>query len=182
MGQRQGRRVSERRNFLDSVEGGDRRSLNPRLSNWYRGIKRRRHLGKDVLTPSMPARVGPYDTFIAGLVGGYIVFGGRSPRSGKISSVNQQIVIYVFARVVLATARLAVKPGIGLPLVSTPKLSEQISYHAWPLFAALSWAFVMFLFRYHPDDLQPSLKSSMSYIYQQSDHWDSLRTLIWHNK
>ncbi len=43
-------------------------------------------------------------------MGGYFVFGGRT-RSGKISSVNQQIVIYVFARVVLALARIAVKPG-----------------------------------------------------------------------
>ncbi len=45
--------------------------------------------------------------------GGYIVFGQRSARSGKISSVNQQIVIYVFARVTPALARLAVKPGYG---------------------------------------------------------------------
>ena len=44
------------------------------------------------------------DSFVAGLVGGYYVF-GRSK-----SSVNQQIVIYVFARVVLALAALAIQP------------------------------------------------------------------------
>ncbi|KAI1761834.1 peroxisomal membrane protein 4 [Hypoxylon sp. FL1150] len=131
-----------------------------------------------------PGKEGRYDSFVAGLLGGYVVFGGRSRKSGKISSVNQQIVVYVFARVVLALARLAVKPegGTGLPLVSRERVSARISHYAWPVFAATSWAAVMHLFRYHPDDLQPSLRSSMTYIYQQSDHWDSLRNFIWHNK
>ncbi|KAI1457439.1 peroxisomal membrane protein 4 [Annulohypoxylon moriforme] len=131
---------------------------------------------------------GKYDSLLAGLVGGYAVFGGRGKRSGKISSVNQQIVVYVFARVVLALARLAVKPaseagvGGGLPYISRPEVSELISYYAWPVFAATSWGAVMHLFRYHPEDLQPSLRSSMTYIYQQSDTWDSLRNFMWHNK
>lgn len=125
---------------------------------------------------------GTYDTFVAGLLGGYFVFGGRSPRTGKISSVNQQIVVYVFARVVLALARIAVKPGHGLPVISESARSKTISNYAWPVFAATSWAFVMHLFRYYPEELQPSLRGSMSYIYQQSNEWDSLRTLLWHNK
>lgn len=129
-----------------------------------------------------PGKEGTYDTFVAGLLGGYFVFGGRSPRTGKISSVNQQIVIYVFARVVLALARIAVKPGHGLPLVSEPRRSAAISNYAWPVFAATSWAFVMHLFRYHGEELQPSLRGSMNYIYLQSNEWDSLRNFIWHNK
>jgi peroxisomal membrane protein 4 len=96
--------------------------------------------------------------------------------------VNQQIVIYVFARVVLALARLAVKPGHGLPVVSKDPLSRQISYYAWPVFASVSWGMVMYLFRWHQEDLQPSLRSSMNYIYVQSGEWDSLRNFIWHNK
>lgn len=36
---------------------------------------------------------GPYDTFFAGLLGGYLVFGRRSKR-GHISSVSKQIVIF----------------------------------------------------------------------------------------
>ncbi|KAK4250396.1 Tim17/Tim22/Tim23/Pmp24 family-domain-containing protein [Corynascus novoguineensis] len=130
-----------------------------------------------------PGKEGPYDSFLAGLLGGYVVFGQRS-RSGRISSVNQQIVIYVFARVVLALARLAVQPGgsLALPLVSEPSRSAVISHHAWPVFASLSWAAVMHLFRWHAAELQPSLRSSMTYIYRDSDRWDGLRNFLWHNK
>lgn len=125
---------------------------------------------------------GPYDSLVAGTLGGYFVFGGRSKRTGNISAINQQIVIYIFARVCLGLARLAVKPGVGLPGVSAEPLSSRVSYYAWPAFASLSWGMVMFLFRYHPEDLQSSLRSSMTYIYQDCDSWDSLRTLVWHNK
>ncbi|KAI5466339.1 Tim17/Tim22/Tim23/Pmp24 family-domain-containing protein [Mariannaea sp. PMI_226] len=111
---------------------------------------------------STPGKEGPYDTFVGGLIGGYFVFGGRSKRSGKISSVNQQIVIYVFARVMLALARIAVKPGSGFPGVSSEPLHSKINHYAWPAFASLSWAMVMLIFRYHPEELQSSLRSSMT--------------------
>lgn len=93
-----------------------------------------------------------------------------------------QIVVYIFARVALALGRLAIKPGVGLPIVSVEPLRERISYYAWPAFASLSWGMVMLLFRYHPEDLHPSLRSSMTYIYKDCNDWDSLRTLVWHNK
>lgn len=125
---------------------------------------------------------GPYDSFLGGLLGGYIVFGQRSKRNGKISSVSQQIVIYIFARVALALARIAVKPGHGFPVVSKEPLHSQISYYAWPAFASISWGMVMLLFKTHPEDLQSSLRSSMTYIYKDCDEWDGLRTLLWHNK
>lgn len=130
----------------------------------------------------LAGKEGPYDSFLAGMVGGYIVFGQRSPRTGKVSSVNQQIVIYIFTRVCLAMARLAIKPGRGLPVVSAEPLHSRISHYAWPAFASLSWATVMLLFRHHPEDLQPSLRSSMTYIYSDCDQWDSLRTLLCHKK
>ena len=40
-----------------------------------------------------PGKEGPYDTFFAGLLGGYLVFGRRSKR-GHVSSVSKQIVIF----------------------------------------------------------------------------------------
>ena len=130
-----------------------------------------------------PGKEGPYDSLVAGILGGYFVFGRRSP-SGKISSVSQQIVIYVFARVVLALARLSVRQGnpFALPVVSAEPTSSKVSYYAWPVFASVSWGMVMWLFRWHPEDLQPSLRSSMNYIYAQSNDWDGLRNFIWHNK
>jgi len=125
---------------------------------------------------------GRYDSLVAGLVGGYYVFGRQSPRTGRISSVNQQICIYVFARVVLALARMAIEPGAGLPVLSAPDTSSAIREYAWPVFAAGSWGMVMWLFRWHPTELQPSLRNSMHYLYELSDEWDGLRTLVWHNK
>ncbi|OJD26806.1 hypothetical protein ACJ73_01808 [Blastomyces percursus] len=129
------------------------------------------------LGPSGWGKERPYDTFVAGLLGGYLVF-GRSP-----GSVTKQIVIYVFARVVLAMAKIAVEPGThGLSHLITPEARNQIYANAWPAFASLSWAFVMYLFRWYPAAIQSSLRSSMTYIYADSDHWDSLRTLLLHNK
>ena len=40
-----------------------------------------------------PGKEGPYDTFLAGLLGGYLIFGRRSKR-GHVSSVSKQIVIF----------------------------------------------------------------------------------------
>lgn len=125
---------------------------------------------------------GPLDSLYAGMIGGYFVFGVRSKRSGKVSSVSQQIVIYIFARVALALAHLAVKPNAGFPVVSNEPLRSKINYYAWPAFASISWGMVMLLFRHHPEELQPSLRSSMNYIYKDCNNWDSLRTLVWHNK
>lgn len=115
-------------------------------------------------------------TFLAGLFGGYWVFGHGK---GATSSVNQQIVIYVFARVVLALAKLAVQPpgpnalvgssygqhgGKGLLGLNEDQLLA-IQRYSWPVFASLSWAGVMWLFRWYPETLQPSLRSSMTYMY-----------------
>ena len=46
-----------------------------------------KHMGAE------PGKEGPFDTFFAGLLGGYLVFGRRSKR-GHVSSVSKQIVIF----------------------------------------------------------------------------------------
>lgn len=115
-------------------------------------------------------------TFLAGLFGGYWVFGhGKA----QFSSVSQQICIYVFARVVLGLAKLAVQPpgdntliggaygghgGKGIFGLSEQQL-EIVRKRSWPVFASLSWASVMWLFRWYPEMLQPSLRNSMAYMY-----------------
>ncbi|KAI9761960.1 MAG: hypothetical protein M4579_000743 [Chaenotheca gracillima] len=108
--------------------------------------------------------------FVAGLVGGYAVFG-----RGIQSSVNQQIVIYVFARVVLALAKMAFGNTAGGNAPAGTRgagagrsgllTKEGVTRNAWPVFASLSWACVMWIFNTEPETLQPSLKSSMKYMY-----------------
>ncbi|KAG2215384.1 hypothetical protein INT45_010727 [Circinella minor] len=103
-------------------------------------------------------------TFVAGLLGGYYVF-------GENNAINQQIVLYIFARVAIAL----VKVPVQRKMIEAPK-------HTYPIFAAVSWGMVMYLFQCDENTLQPSLRASMQYIYRDSDTWNSLRTLIWHNK
>ena len=108
---------------------------------------------------SLDNKEHPFHSFLAGLTGGYLVFG-----RGIQSSVNQQIVIYVFARVVLALAKLSVQKrsegGVGMGR----NLREKVERNAWPVFASLSWAMIMWIFRWYPETIQPSLKSSMKYM------------------
>ncbi|KAA8914976.1 Tim17/Tim22/Tim23/Pmp24 family-domain-containing protein [Sphaerosporella brunnea] len=112
----------------------------------------------------------PHDSFLAGLLGGYLVFG-----RGKQSSVNQQIVMYVFARVMIALAKLAVKKGV------IPDKGQKVTGNAWPVFASLSWALVMWLFRWHPELVQSSLRNSMVYLYKNADTWHGWKDFLWHN-
>ncbi|KZZ91892.1 Peroxisomal membrane protein 4 [Ascosphaera apis ARSEF 7405] len=111
------------------------------------------------LSPASQKKEGSFDTFIAGLLGGYVVFGRNR------TSVAQQIVIYVFARVMLAMAKLSIDPGVN-PLSSplTSNARNKIRENAWPAFASLSWASVMYLYRWYPDSVQSSLRSSMKYM------------------
>ncbi|KAL1975200.1 hypothetical protein VTN31DRAFT_3592 [Thermomyces dupontii] len=120
---------------------------------------------------------GQYDSFFAGLLGGYVVFGRNH------NGVSQQIVIYVFARVMLALAKLSIQPNMH-PLSGfiSPTARAKITERAWPVFASLSWAFVMYLFRWHPEAIVESLRNSMTYIYSDSDHWTSFQSLLIRNK
>ncbi|RMD39609.1 hypothetical protein DV735_g5517, partial [Chaetothyriales sp. CBS 134920] len=144
-----------------------------------------------ILNPGNPGKEPHYSSFLSGLVGGYLVFGSGTAVN---SSVSQQIVIYVFARVMLALARLSVEPAPGgAPFLPTqridPALRKKIQDAAWPVFASLSWAFVMYLFRWRPETVQGSLRSSMKYmyvlvlyiLYVDSDTWDGLRNFLIYN-
>ena len=50
------------------------------------------------------------------------------------------------------------------------------------VFAALCWGAVMYLFKERGETIQPGMFNSMTYLYRDSERWDSLRTLLWHNK
>jgi hypothetical protein len=130
-----------------------------------------------------------YDSFLAGLLGGYTVF-GRTIHN----SVSQQIVIYVFARVCLALAKLAVQQrhvssgaagtGGGFELFGDGELRRALVRNGWPAFASLSWAMVMYIFRWHPESVQSSLRNSMSYMWvlrflPRDGLWSWIYMLTW---
>ena len=50
------------------------------------------------------------------------------------------------------------------------------------LFAAVCWGAVMWLFKEREQTLQSGMFNSMVYLYRDSEHWNSLRTLLWVNK
>ncbi|KAI0768531.1 peroxisomal membrane protein 4 [Trametes elegans] len=116
------------------------------------------------------------DSFIAGLVGGYVVFGERN-------AVNEQIVLYICSRVVasfLSRAKTGYSSGAGAQPGAVRPLPPNATQFS--LFAALSWGAVMWLFNHRGESVQPGLFNSMTYIYRDSEHWNNLRTLLWHNK
>ncbi|XP_052800692.1 peroxisomal membrane protein 4-like [Mya arenaria] len=104
-------------------------------------------------------------SFIAAFIGGYFVF-------GKYNKVNEQINLYLLSRIIYGLAKLAVKRGyIPAPQGDT-----------FPWFAAIVWGIVLWEFEYEKDTLQPSLRSSMTYLYHDSNYWTSLKNFFWHNK
>jgi len=109
---------------------------------------------------------------------------GMKPASGALipqTNFLQKVLAPIcWVLVMLALARLLVQPQAGI--VRSAELSNKLRENAWPVFAAMSWGSVMWIFRWYPESVQTSLRSSMKYIYQDSDHWDSLRTFLWHNK
>ncbi|KAJ7462716.1 Tim17/Tim22/Tim23/Pmp24 family-domain-containing protein [Mycena galericulata] len=117
------------------------------------------------------------DTFLAGLLGGYIVFGDRT-------AVNEQIVLYVVSRVLASFI-----PRTGTPYSSSAPATGSSSVKPMPpdsryftLFAALSWGAVMWLFEHRGETIQPGMFNSMTYLYRDSERWTSLRNLLWHNQ
>lgn len=70
----------------------------------------------------------------------------------------------------LALAKIAIQPNIH-PLSSliTPEARTTMTDNAWPVFASMTWASVMYIFRWYPDTLASSLRSSMVYMYVLPD-------------
>ncbi|KAI0067837.1 hypothetical protein BV25DRAFT_1819283 [Artomyces pyxidatus] len=116
----------------------------------------------------------PYDTFIAGLLGGYIVFGERN-------AINEQIVLYVCSRVVASFIPRAASPYSSSTAGATATRPVPPDSRYFTAFAALSWGMVMWLFQNRGETIQPGMFNSMKYLYRDSEHWNSLRTLLWHN-
>ena len=65
----------------------------------------------------------------------------------------------------LALAKVAVQSDKSMlaPMMA-PKTKEWLTDNGWALFSSFSWAFVMYLFRWYPEAIQSSLRSSMVYM------------------
>jgi peroxisomal membrane protein 4 len=105
------------------------------------------------------------DSFFAGLIGGYIIFGDNN-------NINMQIVLYLFSRILVGLAKL----------IYNKQTSVQAPAQTYPIFAAIVWGIVMWLFRHERNTLQPSLQASMQYLYNDSEKWNGLKNWIWHNQ
>jgi len=128
------------------------------------------------------------DTFIAGLLGGWAVFGERNAVNEQVSTLHTdfelfltlcklQIVLYVVSRVVASfIPRASATPPAGASSKPIPPDSRYFT-----VFAALSWGAIMWLFEHRGDTIQPGMFNSMVYLYRDSKTWRDLKTLLWHN-
>ncbi|XP_020669882.2 peroxisomal membrane protein 4 [Pogona vitticeps] len=107
----------------------------------------------------------PVHSFLAACIGGWLVF-------GENNNINSQINMYLLSRILFGLSRLAVEKGY----IPEPKQDP------FPLFAALVWGIVLWLFEYHRHTLQPSLQSSMTYLYDDSNVWHDVSDFLVYNK
>ncbi|KAH9471304.1 hypothetical protein MJO28_002833 [Puccinia striiformis f. sp. tritici] len=148
------------------------------------------------------------DTFLAGLVGGWLVFGERN-------AINEQIVLYCVSRVVssflprASSSSGSSRPGIivtqntpspsgmkQLPPLGNGNLgpngmprppgfpyptSVPIDKRIFEIYAAITWGAVMWLFRWRRERLAGGLINSMQYLYLDSEVWTNLKNLLWYN-
>ena len=117
-----------------------------------------------LLLKSVKGEENSLDSFLAGCIGGYFIFGNDTP-------VNNQIVLYLLSRITIGLGSLTVKKGI---------VSKKS--HGFTVLATIVWGIVMWLFRNHKDTLQGSLANSMEYLYNDSDIFDNFKNWLWHNK
>ncbi len=87
-------------------------------------------------------------------------------------SVSIKINLYLLSRIIFGLIRVAQKKK----LIPKPKQKT------FPWFAAFVWAVVLWLFEHHQKTLQPSLQASMTYLYHDSNTWDSLKNFFVYNK
>jgi hypothetical protein len=113
--------------------------------------------------PGHPENV--YHSFVAGAVGGYLIW-------GRYSSVNYQIVLYLTSRVLVGLGKkflLRQSNGDKAWVEGDPRRGAG-ARDCYPFAAALVWGTVMALFEESPEVLHPTLRASMNEIYR-SQHF-----------
>ncbi|KFV48081.1 Peroxisomal membrane protein 4, partial [Tyto alba] len=107
----------------------------------------------------------PFHCFFAAFMGSLLVFSENNP-------INSQITMYLLSRILFGLSRLAVEKGY----IPEPKRDP------FPFVTALVWGIVLWLFEYHRQTLQPSLQSSMTYLYDDSNVWHDISDFLIYNK
>ncbi|KAM6147711.1 peroxisomal membrane protein 4 isoform 1-T1 [Erethizon dorsatum] len=102
---------------------------------------------------------------LAACLGGMLVF-------GENNNLNSQINMYLTSRVLFALCRLGVEKGY----IPEPR------WDPFRLHTGVIWGIVLWLFEYHRHTLQPSLQSSMTYLYEDSNVWHDLSDFLIYNK
>lgn len=93
---------------------------------------------------------------------------------------TNQIVLYVCSRVVASMIpRDISEVSSSRPGKITPQRPDPQHFS---IFAAVCWGAVMWLFQEREQLLQAGMHQSMIYLYRDSNRWQDLRTLFWHNK
>jgi peroxisomal membrane protein 4 len=113
---------------------------------------------------SITNNLGNLNSFISGAVAGKLIY-------SKQTQVNIQMIHYLLSRVVTGSIHLLYKSSL------IPN-SETLSNSGFPLLAVVCWGFVMYLYEKDKTCLQPSLQSSMYYLYDESNSWKDWRDFV----
>jgi peroxisomal membrane protein 4 len=106
----------------------------------------------------------PLHHFISGVAASGIVFSDES------SNINVQITLYLLSRISVGTAKtLYEKLGIR---------SEFLDKYGITMLILGSWSASMFLFDYDKKVLQPSMATSMNFLYLDSNVWKGWKELV----
>ena len=100
------------------------------------------------------------ESWIAGLVGGYVGFGDSD---GVRGSVNFQIVLYLLSRGVVGFLKGKVADG------ALPQACDVSKGRSFRLLAAFSLALILYLTEHRPETLQTGFMSTMTFIYHHAD-------------
>ena len=86
--------------------------------------------------------------------------------------------LYLFSRVAIGLATLFYRKMGQLTQGKLSKIGFIEQGYGYYLLSAVCWGVVMWLFEKDKTTLQPSLKSSMEFLYKESDQVGSLTDLI----
>jgi peroxisomal membrane protein 4 len=107
---------------------------------------------------------------LAGAFGGYFIW-------GKYTAVNNQILLYLTSRVIVAMWKrwcriqgttITTSHDLANGILSLPMISSSRRINLYPIVSTIIWGLVMMLYEETPELLHPTLKASMDEIYHVS--------------